>query len=94
MFNWDMSVPGVNMLTIKSISECMKKKTDDVRKGLVYPLIPLADTEPKDISQDELRLFLKVTDVVFATLFLELMKLDHIFVVNVSVRKSPPIYQY
>ena len=37
----------------------------------------MVDIEPKDIVPYELHLFLRITDVIFTTLFLELMKLDH-----------------
>ena len=46
---------GVNIHTLlRGIKNCMKKRTVDVRKECVHPLL-----EPKDIVSDELHLFLR-----------------------------------
>lgn len=77
---WDMSVSndqynGENMRTLHEMKECVKQKGIDKKKGCID--LPLIDIEPKNCVPDELHLFLRITDIIFNSLFEELVKLDH-----------------
>ena len=49
----------------------LNKRASITRKG------PLIDIEPKNCVPDELHLFLRITDIIFNSLFQELVKHDH-----------------
>ena len=66
---------GENMRTLHEMKECVKQKGIDKKKGCID--LPLIDIEPKNCVPDELHLFLKITDIIFNSLFEELVKLDH-----------------
>ena len=78
---WDMSVRndqynGENMRTLHEMKkECVKQKGIDKKKGCID--LPLIDIEPKNCVPDELHLFLRITDIIFNSLFEELVKLDY-----------------
>ena len=66
---------GENMRTLHEMKECVKQKGIDKKKGCID--LPLIDIEPKNCVPDELHLFLRITDIIFNSLFEELVKLDH-----------------
>ncbi len=57
------------------MANCLKGMTVNQKKGCIHP--PLINIEPRDCVVDELHLFLRITDVLFESLFVELHRLDY-----------------
>ena len=68
------------MRQVANMRKCINEKTVDKKKGCINP--PLLNIEPRDCVVDELHLFLRITDVLFDNLFVELCRLDYVSTVH------------
>ena len=69
-----------NMSQVANMRNFINEKTVDKKKGCINP--PLLNIEPRDCVVDELHLFLRITDVLFDNLFVELCRLDNVSTVH------------
>ena len=68
------------MRQVANMRKCINEKTVDNKKGCINP--PLLNIEPRDCVVDELHLLLRITDVLFDNLFVELCRLDYVSTVH------------
>ena len=64
-----------NIQTLDQIKKCVRGKKAEIKKGCINQ--PLIEIEPQNSIPDELHLFLRITDVIFYTLFGHLIALDN-----------------